>query len=254
MQRSRGLVLGVLAALVVAQAAWIAYPCVRDLVFPPEETSAARGYRWRSRSAASRATVPAAAVACTTRQQGGRGAGVHRADADDVREERPTTSASTSSTARRSGGVTTRTTSRKMKKAGLHMPAYRGFISDAELEDLVAYLRATSGQILPDEKLAAQGRRARRRARLLLVPRAAGRRRRARTRARSRATSRASGATTSTSWCRTTTSCASGSRKATSTASSTIRSAACTSSASAPRCRRTGTTSRRRTSPRWWRT
>jgi mono/diheme cytochrome c family protein len=45
----------------------------------------------------------------------------------------------------------------KVKAAGLRMPAYRGFIADAQLVDLIAYLRATSGQVLPDEKRAAKG-------------------------------------------------------------------------------------------------
>jgi mono/diheme cytochrome c family protein len=37
----------------------------------------------------------------------------------------------------------------QMQQAALHMPAYRPFVTASEVEDLVAYLRATSGQILP---------------------------------------------------------------------------------------------------------
>jgi mono/diheme cytochrome c family protein len=45
----------------------------------------------------------------------------------------------------------------KMEAAALHMPSYRGLVSDAELDDLVAYLRADSGQVRPDEKVARRG-------------------------------------------------------------------------------------------------
>ncbi len=45
----------------------------------------------------------------------------------------------------------------KIQAAALRMPAYRAFVTEAQVEDLVAYLRATSGQLLPDEELAAHG-------------------------------------------------------------------------------------------------
>ncbi len=45
----------------------------------------------------------------------------------------------------------------RMEKAGLRMPAYRPFVTAAQVEDLVAYLRATSGQIIPEEDLARKG-------------------------------------------------------------------------------------------------
>ncbi|TMA44347.1 MAG: cytochrome c, partial [Deltaproteobacteria bacterium] len=45
----------------------------------------------------------------------------------------------------------------KVEAATLRMPAYRAFLSTSQVDDLVAFLRATSGQILPDEALAARG-------------------------------------------------------------------------------------------------
>jgi mono/diheme cytochrome c family protein len=45
----------------------------------------------------------------------------------------------------------------RMAAAALRMPAYRAVVTAAQVEDLVAYLRAASGQILPDEALAARG-------------------------------------------------------------------------------------------------
>jgi mono/diheme cytochrome c family protein len=45
----------------------------------------------------------------------------------------------------------------KIEAAALRMPAFRPFVTASEVEDLVAYLRAASGQILPDEPLAMRG-------------------------------------------------------------------------------------------------
>jgi mono/diheme cytochrome c family protein len=45
----------------------------------------------------------------------------------------------------------------RVEATALHMPAYRGFVTAAEVEDLVAFLRASSGQVLPDEAQAARG-------------------------------------------------------------------------------------------------
>lgn len=39
----------------------------------------------------------------------------------------------------------------------LPMPAYRGYLSDSEVDDLVAYIGAISGLITPDDELAAEG-------------------------------------------------------------------------------------------------
>ncbi len=45
----------------------------------------------------------------------------------------------------------------EMKKQALHMPAFRGFVSDGEVDDLVAYVRATSGMLSPPEAAVARG-------------------------------------------------------------------------------------------------
>jgi len=44
-----------------------------------------------------------------------------------------------------------------MKSQLLAMPAYRGYLSTPEMDDLVAYVRAVSGLIAPSDALAAQG-------------------------------------------------------------------------------------------------
>jgi mono/diheme cytochrome c family protein len=38
----------------------------------------------------------------------------------------------------------------RMDGSALHMPAYRGLVSARQAEDLVAYLRAASGQVIPE--------------------------------------------------------------------------------------------------------
>ncbi len=162
MQRSgaRGVVWG-LAALVVAQGAWIAYPYVRRVVIPPEETSAARGHQ---------VAVELGCFAC--HGPGGIG-GIHNPGSQEGEVPAFTEQTQMMYVSRDHPAQELReyvldgAPRRKrddpeyvaeMKQAGLRMPAYRGFLTDAQLEDLVAYLRATSGQLLPaDEKLAMRG-------------------------------------------------------------------------------------------------
>ncbi|GIW44378.1 MAG: hypothetical protein KatS3mg077_1660 [Candidatus Binatia bacterium] len=45
----------------------------------------------------------------------------------------------------------------KTRRWVLVMPAYRGFLSDSEVDDLVAYIRARSGLVVPTDPLAAEG-------------------------------------------------------------------------------------------------
>ena len=45
----------------------------------------------------------------------------------------------------------------EVESAALRMPAYRALVSAAQVEDLVAYLRAASGQILPESPSAVRG-------------------------------------------------------------------------------------------------
>jgi mono/diheme cytochrome c family protein len=44
-----------------------------------------------------------------------------------------------------------------MAQMAIRMPAFRGFVSDAEVDDLVAYLRATSDLLEPAEEPAVRG-------------------------------------------------------------------------------------------------
>jgi mono/diheme cytochrome c family protein len=156
MQRIGGLVWA-LAVLVVAQAAWIAYPYVRSLVVPPEETSAARGHR------------VAVSLGCFTCHGPGGSGGVHNPGSKEgevpaFTEQTQMMYVKTTDDLRQyvlDGAPERRRDDAeyvaRMKQAGLRMPAFRGFVSDTQLADLVAYLRATSGQLLPEETLARKG-------------------------------------------------------------------------------------------------
>jgi mono/diheme cytochrome c family protein len=156
MQRTRGLVWA-LAVLVVAQAAWIAYPRVRELVLPSEQTSAARGH------------AVAVSLGCFSCHGPGGGGSIHNPGSKEgevpaFTEQTQMMYVKTTEDLREyvlDGAPTRRRDDpeyvARMKQAGLRMPAYRGFLTDAQLADLIAYLRATSGQLLPDEGLAMKG-------------------------------------------------------------------------------------------------
>jgi mono/diheme cytochrome c family protein len=45
----------------------------------------------------------------------------------------------------------------RLEQQLLQMPAYRGYLSESELEDLVAYIRAVSGLVAPGDELALKG-------------------------------------------------------------------------------------------------
>src|SRR5262249_52938257 len=158
MQSSRrSILIAVLVLLVVAQGAWIAYPQVRDVLFPAEKTSAERGHE------------VAVWLGCFACHGPGGGGGVHNPGSKEgevpaFTEQTQMMYVKTSDDLREyvlDGAPKRRREGpdyvAKMKGAGLHMPAYRGFVTAAQLEDLVAYLRATSGQVLPDEELAMKG-------------------------------------------------------------------------------------------------
>jgi mono/diheme cytochrome c family protein len=141
------------------ETAWLLYPTVRRLVLSLEETPAARGHRLAPSSVASPATAPRAGAA--TKNPGSQEGEVpafteqtqmmYVKTTDDLREyildgapkrrrEDPDYVA-------------------RMEGAALRMPAYRAFLSSSQVDDLVAYLRGVSGQILPaqDEAQVARG-------------------------------------------------------------------------------------------------
>jgi mono/diheme cytochrome c family protein len=153
----RGPLVRALMALALVQSLWLAYPWIRARVLSVEETPASRGRRvaadlgcfschgpgggGETRNPGSEeGTVPA----FTERTQM-----MYVKSAEDLREY-----VLDGAPRRKRDDPAYRA---KMEGAALRMPAYRGFVRAAQLEDLVAYLRATSGQVLPEETLAARG-------------------------------------------------------------------------------------------------
>ncbi len=155
-RRSRWLV-AVLVLLVLGQAAWIAYPHVRRLVAPPEDTEAARGYRL---------AVQLGCFACHGPDGGG---GTHNPASDEgevpaFTEQTQMMYVKTTEDLREyilDGAPRRRREDpdyrKRMEAAGLQMPAYRDFVTTEQVNELVAYLRATSGQLFPDDELATRG-------------------------------------------------------------------------------------------------
>jgi mono/diheme cytochrome c family protein len=152
----RALVIAVVG-VAVAEAAWIMYPAVRSRVLAVEKTAAVRGERTALRlgcfgchgpggsggvpnPGSEEGTVPA----FTERTQM-----MYVKTTDDLREY-----ILDGAPRRKREDPDYRA---RMEAAALRMPAYRGLVGASEVEDLVAYLRAASGQIVPEDEQSARG-------------------------------------------------------------------------------------------------
>jgi mono/diheme cytochrome c family protein len=146
--RRRAIVL-TLAVVAALETGWLLYPVIRRTVLAIEETPAARGHRL---------AIELGCFACHgpdgsggTKNPGSQEGEVpafteqtqmmYVKTTDDLREY-----ILDGAPARRRADPDYRA---RMEAAALRMPAYRAFVSAGEVEDLVAYLRAASGQILP---------------------------------------------------------------------------------------------------------
>jgi mono/diheme cytochrome c family protein len=151
------LVVQALVVLAIAEAGWLLYPVVRRRVLALEETPADRGRRVASdlgcfschgpggtggtkNPGSEEGTVPA----FTERTQM-----MYVKNAEDVREY-----VLDGAPKRKRDDPDYRA---RVEASALRMPAYRGFVTAGQLENLVTYLRAASGQVLPDADLAARG-------------------------------------------------------------------------------------------------
>ena len=146
-----------LVALLVIETGWLVYPAVRVRLLALEETPARRGQRL------------AGELGCFSCHGPGGGGGTKNPGSEDgtvpaFTERTQMMYVKTTDDLREYvlDGAPRRKRDdpdyrAKMEAAALHMPAYRSFVSARQVDDLVAFLRAASGQILPDEALAARG-------------------------------------------------------------------------------------------------
>ena len=154
---TRGVIAWTAVLLALAESAWLLYPRARSVVLSLEETPAVRGYR------------VAAGVGCfSCHGPGGNGGtknpGSEEGEVPAFGEQTQMMYVKDDQDLREyimDGAPTRRREDpdyrAKTEAAALRMPSYRNFLSAGEVSDLVAFLRATSGQILPDEALAAKG-------------------------------------------------------------------------------------------------
>jgi mono/diheme cytochrome c family protein len=146
-----------LAVLGVGLSAWLAYPALRARVLAVEVTPAARGYQMAERLGcfACHGAAGLGGVANPGSEEGEVPAFVEQTQMmyvtgpDELREYVL-------------DGAPARQLAdpdyvARIERAALRMPAYRDVVSPAELDDLVAYLRAASGQLLPEDARAARG-------------------------------------------------------------------------------------------------
>jgi mono/diheme cytochrome c family protein len=146
----------VLAALVV-QTAWIAYPHVRNVVLPPEVTAYETGKRVSERFGCFGCHGPE-----------GRGGipnpGSEWETVPAFTERVPMMFAKTDLELREyvlDGSPRSKrddeTYQAEMEAAALQMPAYRGRMTDTELDAIMAFIRAASGLLYPDDDEAGRG-------------------------------------------------------------------------------------------------
>ena len=153
----RRLVTRVLVVLALVEAAWLLYPAVRARVIGIEETPAVRGQRLAGTLGCFACHGPGGSgntpnpgseekevPAFTERTQM-----MYVKTPEDLREY-----ILDGAPKRRREDPEYRA---KMEAAALRMPAFRDFVTAAEVEDLVTYLRAASDQVLPDAEDAAHG-------------------------------------------------------------------------------------------------
>src|SRR5215470_19942160 len=152
----RGWLVWALAIVAALQTGWLLYPVVRRVVLSIEETPAARGRRL------------AGELGCFTchgpdGSGGTKNPGSQEGEVPAFTEQTQMMYVKTTDDLREyvlDGAPKRRRDDAdyvaRMEGAALHMPAYRGLVSAGQVEDLVAYLRATSGQLLPEDDAAAK--------------------------------------------------------------------------------------------------
>jgi mono/diheme cytochrome c family protein len=154
----------VLVLFAVVEIARLAYPAVRDTVLSIEDTPAARGERLASQLGCFGCHGPAGQGGIKNPKVTGQGEGSRTLTVLGEDDEVPAFTQQTQMMYVKTtddireyilDGAPRRKREdpdyrAEIETAALRMPAYRSLVTAAQVEDLVAYLRATSGQILPD--------------------------------------------------------------------------------------------------------
>src|SRR2546425_6278227 len=144
-----GVLLRVLMGLTLAETTWLLYPVLRARILSVEETPAARGQRLAAALGCFACHGPAGSVGTRNpgSEEGSVPAFVERTQmmyvktTDDLREY-----ILDGAPRRKRDDADYRA---KVEKAALRMPSYRRFVTARQVDDLVAFLRAASGQLLP---------------------------------------------------------------------------------------------------------
>src|SRR5437899_117785 len=153
---ARSLIAWAAVLMALAESAWLVYPRARALVLSLEETPAVRGYRL------------AAGVGCFSCHGPGGNGGTKNPGSEEgevpafgeqtqmmyVKGEQDLREYILDGAPHRKRDDADYQA--KVQAAALRMPSYRNFLSCAEADDPRAFMRATSGQILPSERLAAR--------------------------------------------------------------------------------------------------
>jgi mono/diheme cytochrome c family protein len=146
-----------LVLVAAVQTGWLAYPLVRRVVLSLEDTPAARGQRL---------ALELGCFACHGPEGAGgrKNPGSQEGEVPAFTEQTQMMYVKTTDDLREyvlDGAPRRRREDPdyrdRMQAAALRMPAYRGKVTAAQVEDLVAYLRATSGQLFPDDAQTARG-------------------------------------------------------------------------------------------------
>jgi mono/diheme cytochrome c family protein len=145
----RGWFLWALALTAALETGWLLYPVVRRLVLAIEETPATRGHRLA-------ADLGCFACHGPEGEGGTKNPGSQEGEVPAFTEQTQMMYVKTTDDLREyilDGAPKRRREDpdyvARMEAAALRMPSYRALVSSRELEDLVAYLRAASGQLLP---------------------------------------------------------------------------------------------------------
>jgi mono/diheme cytochrome c family protein len=153
----RRLLTRALVLLAIVESAWLAYPSVRARLLALEDTPASRGRRLAVRLGCFGCHGPGG-------MGGVKNPGSEEGEVPAFTEQTQMMYAKTAEDLREYvlDGAPRRKREdpdyrAKMEAAALRMPAFRAFVTAAEADDLVAYLRADSGMIHPDEPRAARG-------------------------------------------------------------------------------------------------